>query len=264
MTADLFSVEGKKVVVTGGSGGIGRMIATGFLEAGARVLICGRDAERCARAVEELQTLGACTGVAADVAAAEGRRSLVTATAAWTDRLDVLVNNAGKAWRAAFGKVPLDAWDKVFDVNVKAPFFLTQELLPLLRGAAEPDPARVINVGSLDGLRVTNQPSFPYGASKAALHHVTRVLARRLGPERITVNSIAPGPFRTRGNASLAEFEDEMTSIMPLGRIGEPSDIAGTAIYLSSRAGAFVTGSVIAVDGGLLLAYTTGRDSATE
>ena len=257
----LFSVEGKLVVVTGGSAGIGLMIATGFVSGGAQVVIAARNQEANAAAVAELSKLGPARAVAADVASKEGRDRLVERLMQTEGRLDVLVHCAGRAWAAPFQEFPESAWDDTFDLNVKAPFFLTQSFLPALEAAATPaDPARVITIGSLDGIRVTNQPMYSYGVSKAALHQMTRMLARQLGPRHITFNVIAPGPFHTPANSSLREFGAAVAANTALGRLGQPEDIMGASIFLASRAGAYVTGSVIPVDGGLLMAYGTGRE----
>jgi len=250
---DLFSVAGKTVVVTGGSRGIGLMIARGFVEGGARVVISSRKAEVCERVAAELSQVGECVAVPADLSGEEACRRLAGEVGEREGRVHVLVNNAGATWGAALETYPGAAWDKVLDLNLKAPFFLTRAMLPLLEAAAGPDdPARVVNVGSIDGLRVPAMPTYAYSASKAGLHHLTRVLARELGPRGVTVNAIAPGPFESKMMAeTLRVLGDEIASAAPLGRIGRPDDMAGAALYLASRAGAYVTGAVIPVDGGL-------------
>ena len=250
---DLFDLSGKIAVVTGGSRGIGLMIARGLLEAGARVYISSRKADACAAAERELTQYGKVVAVPADLSSEAGCLGLAAEISQREQSLNVLVNNAGATWGAPIEEFPAAAWDKVVDLNLKAPFFLTQAFLPLLEAAGtHEDPARVINIGSIDGLRVPPFPTYPYSASKAGLHHLTRVLARELGPRRITVNAVAPGPFESKMMASTLEsFGDAIADAAPLKRIGRPDDMAGVAIYLSSRAGAYVTGAVIPVDGGI-------------
>ena len=244
----LFSVEGKTVVVTGGSRGIGRMIATGFVEAGATVYISSRKAAEVEKTAAEL----GCVAVPADLSTAEGRDSLVEAVGG---PLDVLVNNAGATWGAPLDDYPESAFDKLWNINVKGIFYLTRQFLPRLRAAASADdPARVINVGSIDGIRVPATENYAYSASKSAVHMLTRHLAKQLAPEHITVNAIAPGPFDSKMMAFALDDPDTRQAIasrIPLGRIGRPDDMAGAAIYLSSRAGAYLTGAIIPVDGGI-------------
>jgi len=250
---DLFSIAGKTALVTGGSRGIGLMIARGFVEAGAKVYISSRKADVCDRVASELAQAGTCISLPADVATEAGARGLVDAVAAREQALDILVNNAGANWGAPLAEYPDSAWDKVLALNVKSVFHLSRLLLPLLERAARPgDPARIINVGSIDGLHVPVLETYAYSASKAAVHHMTRVLARRLAPHGVTVNAVAPGPFESKMMAeTLQRFRDAIVSSCPLGRIGEPEDMAGVAIYLASRAGAYLTGAVIPVDGGI-------------
>jgi NAD(P)-dependent dehydrogenase (short-subunit alcohol dehydrogenase family) len=250
---DLFSIAGKTAVVTGGSRGIGLMIARGFVEAGAKVYISSRKADACERVAAELSQHGTCVAIPADLSLEAGARGLAEAVASRESALHILVNNAGANWGAPLAEYPDAAWDKVLAVNVKGVFHLTRALLPLLEKGVRPgDPARVINVGSIDGLRVPLLETYAYSASKAAVHHLTRVLAQQLAPRRITVNAVAPGPFESKMMAeTLARFRDAIVASCPLGRIGEPEDMAGVAIYLASRAGAYLTGAVIPVDGGI-------------
>jgi NAD(P)-dependent dehydrogenase (short-subunit alcohol dehydrogenase family) len=250
---DLFSIRGKTALVTGGSRGIGLMIARGFVEAGARVYISSRKADVCDQVASELSQAGECVSLPADLATEEACRTLAAQIAEREDRLHILVNNAGATWGAPLGEYPASAWDKVLDLNVKSPFFLTRALVPLLEAAATPDdPARVINIGSIDAIQVPLMETYAYSSSKAAIHQLTRHLARHLGRHHITVNAVAPGPFESKMMAeTLRSFGDAIAASSPLGRIGRPDDMAGVAIYLASRAGAYVTGAVIPVDGGI-------------
>jgi NAD(P)-dependent dehydrogenase (short-subunit alcohol dehydrogenase family) len=250
---DLFDLSGKTAVVTGGSRGIGLMIARGLLKAGARVYISSRKAAACSAAERELSQDGTVFAVPADLSGEAECLRLAEEVGAREQALNVLVNNAGATWGAPIEEYPAAAWDKVVNLNMKAPFFLTRAFLPLLEAAGtDDDPARVINIGSIDGLRVPPFPTYAYSASKAGLHHMTRVLARELGPRRITVNAVAPGPFESKMMAQTLEtFGDAIAAAAPLRRTGRPDDMAGVAIYLASRAGAYVTGAVIPVDGGI-------------
>jgi NAD(P)-dependent dehydrogenase (short-subunit alcohol dehydrogenase family) len=249
----LFDLTGKVAVVTGGTRGIGLMMARGLLQAGARVYISSRKPEAGHAAVAELAAHGHAVSLPADLSREEECVRLAAAVAEREDELHILVNNAGATWGEPMVSFPESAWDKVLDLNLKAPFFLTRAFLPLLEEAAtDDDPARVVNVGSIDGLHVPPMHTYSYAASKAGLHHLTRVLAKELGPRRITVNAVAPGPFESKMMAATLEaFGPEIAARAPLGRIGRPDDMAGVVVYLTSRAGAYVTGTVIPVDGGI-------------
>jgi NAD(P)-dependent dehydrogenase (short-subunit alcohol dehydrogenase family) len=248
----LFSVEGKVALVTGGSRGIGLMIARGYVAGGAKVYVASRKREACEAAAAELSKHGTCIAIPADLGTPAGCVALAGAIAEQEPKLHILVNNAGANWGAPLEEYPDEAFDKVLALNVKAAFRLTVALLPQLRAAAAPgDPARVINVGSIDGLAVPLLETYAYSTSKAALHHLTRHMARRLAPE-ITVNAVAPGPFESKMMAATLErFGDQIRAANPLRRIGEPEDMAGVALYLASRAGAYLTATVIPVDGGI-------------
>lgn len=250
---NLFSVEGKIALVTGGSRGIGYMIARGYVENGVKTYITARKADQCISAAAELSKLGTCIAIPADVSSTEEIRKLVAEISKREIKLDILVNNAGANWAEPIDKYSESGWDKVHDVNLKAPFFLTQALLPMLRAAGtHPDPARVINIASIDGMHVPGLETYAYSSSKAAAIHMTKVLARRLAGEHITVNAVAPGPFESKMMAeTLKHFGEAIKQACPRGRIGEPEDMAGVAIYLASRAGAYVTGACIPVDGGI-------------
>jgi len=260
---NLFSIKGKVALVTGGSRGIGEMIAAGFLSNGAKVYISSRKADACHATAKRLSAeySGECIAIPADLSTMDGIQSLATELESKEQQLDILVNNAGVAWGAPLEEFPEIGWDKVMDTNVKGVFFLTQKLLPLLRKSATAnDPARVINIGSIDGLKAAVFDTFSYGASKAALHHLNRFLAAHLTKEHIIFNSIAPGPFPTWMLSTGVGFGGETDDVdwdvigknNPSGRVGTPEDIAGLAIFLSSRASAFVVGQTIALDGGVV------------
>ena len=255
---DLFGLDGKSAVVTGGSRGLGHMIAGGLLDAGCRVIISARKVEQVTAAAAELSARGDCEAIPADLSGPEGCQALADAVAERWDSLDVLVNNAGASWGAELDEFPEHGWNKVVDTNMGGPFFLTQKLLGLLRAAAGPsDPARVINVASVDGLKVPSMDTYSYSASKAGILHLTRHLAKRLASEHITVNAIAPGPFDSKMMAFILDNPKARAALatqVPLGRIGEPDDLAGAAIYLASRAGSYLTGATVAVGGGLACA----------
>jgi NAD(P)-dependent dehydrogenase (short-subunit alcohol dehydrogenase family) len=251
----LFAVDGRTALVTGGSRGIGLMIARGFVEAGAQVIISSRKADVCVAVASQLSEIGTCEAIPADLSTTDGADRLAAAVLDRAPRLDVLVNNAGATWGAPLENYPESAFDKLWAVNVKAIFRLTTALLPGLRAAASPDdPARVINIGSIDGIRVPSMEVYAYSATKAGVHMLTRTLAHQLAAEHITVNAIAPGPFESKMMAFALDDPATRAGIeadVPLGRIGRPDDMAGAAIYLASRAGSYLTGAVIPVDGGI-------------
>jgi NAD(P)-dependent dehydrogenase (short-subunit alcohol dehydrogenase family) len=252
----LFSLSAKVALVTGGGSGIGAMIARGLAARGVRTYVTGRNADAVASFAEAVssETGGSCIGLVADFSAERGPIDLARQFAAAEDRLHILVNNAGTTADGKLETLAIDAWSEVFAVNLRAPTFLVRELLPLLkRGAADGDPARVINVGSIGGLHVPDWEAHPYGASKAALHHLTRSLAKSLGPHNITVNAIAPGPFPSRMHDTGSQAtQGAIAAHIPLGRAGEPEDAQGAAIFLASRAGAYVNGHVLPLDGGYI------------
>ena len=253
-TAELFSLKGRSALITGGSRGIGRMIAEGFLRAGARVYISARKADACVATADELSVIGPCVSLPADVSTQGGVQQLVAAYQQHEQSLDILVNNAGAAWGAPYEDFPESGWDKVVDLNLKAPFFLTQALTPLLKRAATDHLAKVIHIASIDGVSVNPQETYSYAASKAGLIHLTRRMALKLAPERIAVSAIAPGAFASTMNKDARDHGDEVAQRIPLGRIGTPEDMAGAAIYLASRAGDYVVGSTLIVDGGVTYA----------
>jgi NAD(P)-dependent dehydrogenase (short-subunit alcohol dehydrogenase family) len=249
---DLFTIAGKVALVTGGSRGIGLMIASGYVDAGAKVYISSRKAEVCDAVAAELSERGECISLPADLSTEEGCRGLAERLAAREERLDILVNNAGATWGAPIESFDEAAWERVLALNVKGVFHTTKFLLPLLQAAGTPEePSRVINIGSIDGIHVPVLETYSYSASKAAVHQLTRHLAKRLAPAT-TVNAIAPGPFESKMmHATLEAFGDQIAASAPLRRIGRPDDMAGTAIFLASRAGAYLTGAIIPVDGGI-------------
>jgi NAD(P)-dependent dehydrogenase (short-subunit alcohol dehydrogenase family) len=252
---DLFDVSGKNALVTGGGRGIGLMIARGLVQAGVRVVIASRKAEDLETAAAELRTFGDCEAIPADLSTPEGAGALAEAVRARFDALHILVNNSGATWGAPLEEFPASGWDRVINTNLEGVFHLTVGLLPALRAAAsEDDPARVINIGSIDGIRVPAVENYSYSASKAAVHMLTRHLARRLASEQITVNAIAPGPFQSKMMAFMLDTPEkraEVARMVPLGRIGRPDDAAGLTVFLASRAGSYLTGAVIPLDGGI-------------
>lgn len=256
---NLFDISGKVALVTGGSRGIGEMIAEGFVANGVRTYISARKADACNATAARLSEQGECISIPGDLSTMEGVTDLANEIKAREEHLDVLVNNAGATWGASLEEFPESAWDKVMDINVKGPFFLTQALLPMLEAAASPeDPARIINVGSIDGLNVNKMGTYSYGPSKAAVHHLTRTFASHLANRNITANAIAPGPFPSKMTAGIAAaMGEEIRKHVPLKRWGEPADMAGAAIFLASKAGAYVSGVVLPVDGGIIAASRT-------
>jgi NAD(P)-dependent dehydrogenase (short-subunit alcohol dehydrogenase family) len=253
--SDLFDVSGKTALVTGGSRGIGLMIARGLVQAGASVIVSSRKSEDVRAAAEQLSELGECQAIPGDISTPAGASELAAATREIFPTLDILVNNAGVVWGAPLEEFPAIGWDKVAHTNVEGVFHLTVALLDSLRAAASAeDPARVINIGSIDGLRTPAVENYSYSASKAAVHMLTRHLAKRLASEHITVNAIAPGPFESKMMAFALdnpETREAIEQTVPLGRIGRPDDVAGLALFLASRAGAYLTGTVIPLDGGI-------------
>ncbi|MEM7540624.1 MAG: SDR family oxidoreductase [Pseudomonadota bacterium] len=252
--SDIFNLEGKTALVTGGSRGIGYMIAHGFVSRGVKVYISSRKADVCDAAARKLGELGDCVSIPADISKIEEIDKLVALVAAESSGINILVNNAGATWGAKLDEFPEAGWDKVLNTNSKGIFFLTQKLLPMLESAAtKENPASVINIGSIDGLHTSLFENFSYGASKAAVHHMTKVLATHLAPRSITVNCIAPGPFATDMMAPMIEqMEETIVGQVPLKRMGGPDDIAGLTTLLASRAGAYITGTVIPLDGGVM------------
>jgi NAD(P)-dependent dehydrogenase (short-subunit alcohol dehydrogenase family) len=251
----LFDVSGKTALVTGGGRGIGLMIAQGLVLAGARVVIASRKADDLEAAAAGLQAHGECEAIPGDISTREGARALAEAVQAKWPALNILVNNSGATWGAPLEEFPASGWDRVIHTNVEGVFHLTTALLPALRAAAgAEDPARVINIGSIDGLRVPHLENYSYSASKAAVHMLTRQLAKRLAGEHITVNAIAPGPFESKMMAFALDTPEKragLERLVPLGRIGRPDDAAGITLFLASRAGSYVTGTVIPLDGGI-------------
>ncbi|QUQ65452.1 SDR family oxidoreductase [Kutzneria sp. CA-103260] len=250
----LFDLSGKYALVTGGTRGIGMMIARGLLQAGARVVISSRKADTCAEAQHLLSEFGDVQAIPADLSRHDECQRLADLVKVDSERLDILVNNAGAMWREPLATFPDEAWDAVIDLNLKSPFWLVQALLPALsRAGTADDPARIINIGSIaGGIHVAQAPNYSYASSKAALHQLTRVLARELGPQHVTVNAVAPGPFPSQMMAStLDAIGDTIAAKAPLRRLGRDDDMAGIAVFLASRAGSYLTGTIIPVDGGI-------------
>lgn len=253
-TTKLFSLEGRSALITGGSRGIGRMIAEGFLKQGARVYISARKAEACDATAEELSQFGPCVSLPADVSTLDGINDLVARYREHESSLDILVNNAGAAWGAPFDEFPESGWDKVMDLNVKSLFFLTQALKSDLVAATGDHLAKVINIASIDGISVNPQETYSYAASKAGVIHLTKRMALRLIEDGIVVSGIAPGAFASNMNQDARDRADEVSDSIPSGRIGDPEDMAAAAIYLAARSGDYVVGSTVTVDGGVTYA----------
>lgn len=252
---DMFDLNGRVAVVTGGSRGIGKMIAAEFVRRGVRTYITSRKAEACEQAAQELSEHGECIALPQDISTMEGIEEFVRKVSEREQQLDILVNNAGAAWGAEFDEFPESGWDKVMDLNVKSLFFLTQKFAPLLRASASAEqPAKVVNIASVDGLHNARIETYSYSASKAAVIHLTRRLAKRLAPEHIFVNAIAPGAFASDMNVWARDEPERISERIPAGRVGEPSDIAGTAVYMCSKAGNYLVGITITVDGGVCFA----------
>ncbi|MDC0549557.1 SDR family oxidoreductase [Alphaproteobacteria bacterium] len=253
---NLFNLNGKIALVTGGSRGIGAMIAEGFVRNGVKTYISSRKSDPCDKKAKELSKYGECISIPADLTDMNEMDKLVTKIKDKETKLNILVNNAGAAWGASFDDFPEIGWDKVMDTNVKSVFFLTQKLVDILEASASTsDPSRIINIGSIDGLGIPRAETYSYPASKAAVHQLTKVLANRLANRNINVNAIAPGPFQSNMMAhTLEEYGEQIKSSVPRGRIGVPEDMAGASIFLSSRASSYITGSIIPVDGGSLIA----------
>lgn len=253
---NLFNLNGKIALVTGGSRGIGAMIAEGFVRNGVKTYISSRKSDPCDKKAKELSKYGECISIPADLTDMNEMDKLVTKIKDKETKLNILVNNAGAAWGASFDDFPEIGWDKVMDTNVKSIFFLTQKLVDILEtSASTSDPSRIINIGSIDGLGIPRAETYSYPASKAAVHQLTKVLANRLANRNINVNAIAPGPFESNMMAhTLKEHGEQIKSSVPRGRIGVPEDMAGASIFLSSRASSYITGSIIPVDGGSLIA----------
>ena len=249
---DLFSLKGRVALVTGGSRGIGKMIAAGFVASGARVYVSSRKAAACAETAKELSAHGECIALPHDVSTVAGCESLAAAYGALESKLDILVNNAGAAWGAPFDEFPESGWDKVMDLNLKSPFFLTKALHGVLKAAAsDKRPAKVINIASIDGIRLNPWETYSYHASKAGLIYLTKRIAATLAADRIVVNAIAPGAFASEMNRTARDHGEQVAKHIPMRRIGVDEDMAAAAIYLASRAGDYVMGETIAVDGGV-------------
>ena len=266
ITKDLFSLEGRVALITGGSRGIGRMIAEGFIAQGAKVYISARKADACHQTAKELSKDGGrCIAIPMNVATVAGAKALASAVMAQEPKVDILVNNAGAAWGASFDEFPEEGWDKVLNLNAKTPFFLTQALAPALRKAATAArPAKVINIASIDGIYLTHRETYSYVTSKAGLIQLTRLMAARLVKDNIYVSAIAPGAFKSDMNKDARDHADEVAKHIPARRVGTDEDMAGAAIFLASRAGDYVIGSTLTVDGGVAFASPAMRELQLE
>ncbi len=261
MIENLFSLKGRVALVTGGSRGIGKMIAQGFVESGAKVYISARKADACDATAAELSKLGTCISIPMDVSSVAGCKALAEEIYSREGKLDILVNNAGAAWAADFDEFPEHGWDKVMNLNVKSPFFLTQALhAALAKAATAAQPAKVINICSIDGITLNPLETYSYHASKSSLIYLTRRMAARLVQDNIVMTGIAPGPFASEMNRAARDLEDKVAARTPLRRIGRDEDMAGTAIFLASKAGDYVVGDTIAVDGGIAYARLPDRE----
>ncbi len=265
-TKDLFSLKGRVALITGGSRGIGKMIAEGFIAQGAKVYISARKADACNQTAQELsKDGGTCISIPMNVASLAGAKSLAAAVMAREPHVDILVNNAGAAWGASFDEFPEEGWDKVMNLNAKAPFFLTQALVPALRKAATAArPAKVINIASIDGIYLTHRETYSYVTSKAGLIQLTRLMAARLVKDNIHVSAIAPGAFKSDMNREARDHAEQVAQHIPARRVGTDEDMAGAAIFLASRAGDYVIGSTLTVDGGVAFATPAARDLQME
>lgn len=252
---NMFDISGKIAIVTGGSRGIGKMIAEGFVRAGAKTYITARSADVCEETAKELSQFGTCIAIPKNISTVAEIEAFVAEFSKLEDKLDILVNNAGTAWGEPFDDFSEEGWDKVMDLNVKSLFFMTQKCAPLLRAAATAEkPAKVINIASIDGIYVTDNETYSYVASKSAVIHLTKRLSKRLIQDNINVNAIAPGAFASKMNAVTRDHPDAVAKSIPNRRIGRPEDMAGTAIYMASMAGDYLVGTTINVDGGVCYA----------
>jgi NAD(P)-dependent dehydrogenase (short-subunit alcohol dehydrogenase family) len=266
ITTNLFSLQGRIALITGGSRGIGKMIASGFLAQGAKVYISARKADACNQTAQELSKDGAtCISIPGNVSTVEGAKALAAAVIEREPKVDILVNNAGAAWGATFDEFPEEGWDKVMDLNAKAPFFLTQAMAPALRKAASAArPAKVINIASIDGIYLTHRETYSYVTSKAGLIQLTRLMAARLIKDNICVSAIAPGAFKSNMNRAARDNADEVAKQIPAQRVGTDEDMAGAAIFLASRAGDYVVGATLTVDGGVAFAAQANRGAGSD